>query len=64
MPMKDYCVHARLKFPSVSWSGRDFQVSATNKKEAISRARARARAECEFTRQDGPVIYTAEEVSE
>lgn len=43
MALKDYCVHANLKFPSVSWSGRDFQVSANNKKEAISRARAGSR---------------------
>lgn len=61
--MKAYLVHANLKFPSVYCMGRDFEITAKNKKEAISKARREAARQCEFTRQDGPVLYTADEVS-
>jgi len=59
--MKTYRVEARLKFPSAYHNGYDLEVHASNKAEAIKRARKMVVYEG-HTRMDGPLAYRAIEL--
>lgn len=59
---KNYRVTASLKFPGCYNSGRTYEVIGNNKKDAIANAKFEARCDCDFSREDGPVIWKAEEI--
>lgn len=59
--MKTYIVSAKLKFPSCYNSGYEFEIHATTKALAIKSARRKVQ-DAGHTRQDGALIYYAEEI--
>lgn len=61
MDKKEYKVTATLKYQSCYDSGREFTVKAESKSDAIRRAKLSG--DNDFSRQDGPVYWKAEEVT-
>lgn len=59
--LRRYIVSAKLKFPSCFNSGYEFEIRATTKALAIQSARRKAQDEG-HTRQDGALIYYAQEI--
>ena len=60
---KNYMVTITRKFPAYGERAGELEIYAKNKADAISAARNQAAREMWFGRQDGPIIYKAEEAA-
>lgn len=63
MKLKLYQVEAKLKFPGCYHTGYSYEFPAKNKADAIKAARRFVWSDG-HTRQDGPLIFIATEISD